>query len=216
MGQLTAGFAVPLYWDQHPEPAAMNAALTELFHQKMTQPEFTNPNPYTVRNDALYESRFDLFSWPEPVIRQLSDFCCSRVMQCVAEINGYDQATLKRIQLGADSWFHVTKDGGYFAIHNHPMASWSGVYCVSDGEPDPGIKNNAQLTFINPFIQSTMFVDAGNAQMKQPFSHVSQGFQLKAGQLVLFPSWLLHEVKAYFGQGERITVAFNCWFHMRP
>ena len=32
------------------------------------------------------------------------------------------------------------------------------------------------------------------------------------GQLVLFPSWVLHDVKPFEGEGERITVAFNCWF----
>ena len=29
---------------------------------------------------------------------------------------------------------------------------------------------------------------------------------------MLFPSWILHDVKPYEGEGERITVAFNCWF----
>ena len=36
-----------------------------------------------------------------------------------------------------------------------------------------------------------------------------------AGQLVLFPSWVLHDVKPYEGEGERITVAFNCWFQLQ-
>jgi hypothetical protein len=37
---------------------------------------------------------------------------------------------------------------------------------------------------------------------------------LEPGQLVLFPSWVLHDVKPYEGDGERITVAFNCWFQL--
>jgi hypothetical protein len=28
--------------------------------------------------------------------------------------------------------------------------------------------------------------------------------------LALFPSWLLHHVTPFVGEGERITVAFNC------
>jgi hypothetical protein len=31
----------------------------------------------------------------------------------------------------------------------------------------------------------------------------------KSGQLVLFPSWLLHAVRPYRGERERISVAFN-------
>ncbi len=35
---------------------------------------------------------------------------------------------------------------------------------------------------------------------------------LVPGQLVMFPSWVLHDVKPFEGEGERITIAFNCWF----
>ena len=38
---------------------------------------------------------------------------------------------------------------------------------------------------------------------------------MEAGQLVLFPSWVLHDVKPFEGEGERITVAFNCWFGLK-
>lgn len=215
MANLTSAFAVPLYFEKLEDCEALNKALISLFHAKSQHTGFANPNPYTERNSELYESRFDLFSWPEPAIKALSHFCCSKVMQCVAQINGYDSAYLSRIQLGADSWFHITRSGGFFGIHNHPMASWSGVYCVSRGEPDPSVHSNGYLSFINPFIHNTMFVDAGNAKMHPPFSQNGLGYDLQPGQLILFPSWLLHEVKPFIGQGERITVAFNCWFHLK-
>jgi hypothetical protein len=32
---------------------------------------------------------------------------------------------------------------------------------------------------------------------------------------VLFPSWVFHEVLPFHGEGERVTVAFNCWFRPR-
>ena len=35
---------------------------------------------------------------------------------------------------------------------------------------------------------------------------------VRRDQLVMFPSWVLHDVKPFEGDGERITVAFNCWF----
>jgi Putative 2OG-Fe(II) oxygenase len=30
----------------------------------------------------------------------------------------------------------------------------------------------------------------------------------------MFPSWVLHDVKPFEGEGERITIAFNCWFRL--
>jgi len=38
---------------------------------------------------------------------------------------------------------------------------------------------------------------------------------LTPGQLVLFPSWLLHEVMPYEGDDVRITVAFNARFKLQ-
>ena len=45
----------------------------------------------------------------------------------------------------------------------------------------------------------------------EPFGFGETAFNLRAGQLLLFPSYLMHEVAPYFGQRERITVAFNAW-----
>ena len=59
-----------------------------------------------------------------------------------------------------------------------------------------------------------MFVDAGSANIKGPFSFANVAFSLEAGQLILFPSHLTHHVQPFFGEGERITVAFNCSFKM--
>jgi len=39
--------------------------------------------------------------------------------------------------------------------------------------------------------------------------------KFEPGQLVLFPSYVLHDVKPFEGEGERITVAFNCWFKLK-
>jgi predicted 2-oxoglutarate/Fe(II)-dependent dioxygenase YbiX len=37
-------------------------------------------------------------------------------------------------------------------------------------------------------------------------------FKLEAGQLVIFPSYVFHEVAPFYGSDTRITVATNCWF----
>ena len=42
--------------------------------------------------------------------------------------------------------------------------------------------------------------------------HTELELRLQAGELVLFPSWLLHEVLPYEGDDVRITVAFNVRF----
>lgn len=213
MHQISPIFAVPFVFEQLPDPGPLNAALRTLFLARETEgSRYANPNPNTVRNRELFESHFDLFDWPEDCVRQLSSFCLSTLMRAVGELNGYDVATLKRLSVATDAWFHITRRNGYFAVHNHPMASWSGVYCVDPGRIDPSQPESGNLSFINPY--ASMYVDAGNVQIKRPFQSTNYAFRLVPGQLIIFPSWVLHQVMPYFGDDERITVAFNCAFRM--
>jgi predicted 2-oxoglutarate/Fe(II)-dependent dioxygenase YbiX len=57
-----------------------------------------------------------------------------------------------------------------------------------------------------------MYIDAANLNLRGAFAYHIRHVQLEPGQLVLFPSWILHDVKPFEGEGERITVGFNCWF----
>jgi hypothetical protein len=59
-----------------------------------------------------------------------------------------------------------------------------------------------------------MYMDVANARVRAPYAMSGKSFLLRPGQLVIFPSYLQHEVFPFFGDGERITVAFNAWFSM--
>ncbi len=208
-------FAVPMAFARRRDDGLDQELRTLFLARESDGDRWRNPQPYTVRNASVYESRFDLFDWPEPPVQRLKRYCWHAVMELIRMLNGYDLAMMQRIDMAADAWFHITRRGGYFGIHNHPMAAWSGVYCVDGGRHDPGDENSGTLSFINPFVMATMFMDAGVAHMREPYAYASRGYRLEAGQLVLFPSWLLHEVKPFNGDGTRITVAFNAWFHLR-
>jgi len=216
MSRTTPLFSVPFAFAQHPQPDGLNATLRELFLAREAEgARYANPNPYTERNAQLFESHFDLFHWPEPCIAQLSEFCLSNLMRVVGELNGYDIAALRKIDVATDAWFHITRRNGHFGVHNHPMASWSGVYCVSAGSNDDAQPGSGRLSFINPHSTNSMYLDPGNAFLREPYQHSNYGFDLVPGQLILFPSWVLHQVMPFHGDGERITVAFNCAFRAR-
>jgi len=51
--------------------------------------------------------------------------------------------------------------------------------------------------------------------MRGAFASGVRQLDLEPGQLVLFPSWVPHEVMPFYGNDERITIAFNCWFGMK-
>lgn len=209
-------FAVPFGFANYPDPGALNAQLRDLFLERETHgAQYANPRPFTQRNPQLFESSFDFFRWPDPPVQELKRFCWQHLMRFIGELNQYDEAMLKRILIYSDAWFHVTRRGGFFGLHNHPMAAWSGVYCVSAGEPDADKPESGLLSFLSPNVIGSMYLDVANANVKGAYAHSIQHFRLEPGQLVLFPSWVLHDVKPFEGEGERITVAFNCWFKLQ-
>lgn len=205
-------FAVPFATSLCPEAKRLNAALRDYVLAREKSGTAANPRPLTYRNEALFESHFDLFREQDPAVQELKRFCWDQLLAVIGRLNGYDLPTLHRLQIYNDCWFHVTRRGGYFGLHNHPNASWSGVYCVDPGRHDAGSKMSGALCFVNPTIASAMHMDAGIARMPLPYGNQVANFNLEAGQLVIFPSWVMHDVKPFQGDGERITIAFNCWF----
>lgn len=214
MFQITPMFAVPMVEVQHPDCAELNRQLRELLLSRAAEGErFANPRPSMqgLRND-LFESDFTMFAWPDPPVQALRDFCWSALSRAIAQLNGFRPEQLNQLQIQSHTWFHITRPGGQFGLHNHPMASWSGVYCVDPGDSPPEDPGSGALTFVNPTGLAHMFHDGANTHVRRPYGSGDLVYPARAGRLVLFPSWVFHHVQPYRGTRERITVAFNCWF----
>jgi uncharacterized protein (TIGR02466 family) len=101
-------------------------------------------------------------------------------------------------------WVNVLEPGGRQAIHTHANSFISGVIYLTPAHPSANIvfhKSLGGTNFIfgnnNPNARINAF-NGGKWVMPQT----------NAGDLVLFPSYLLHEVPANQG-GRRISIAFN-------
>ena len=206
-------FAVPFAFGQYAAHAPLNAALKRLVFS-LEKTGAVNPRPFTQRNTQVFESHFNLFRESDPAIQELKAFCWDQMLNVIGQLNGYDVPTIKRLEIYNDCWFHISRRGGFFGLHNHPNASWSGVYCVDPGQHDAGKPNSGLLSFVNPMLMTSMHIDAGVAKIPLPYGNQIASVRLAAGELVIFPSWVLHDVKPFEGEGERITIAFNCWFNL--
>ena len=214
--RVAPGFAVPFVYAEHPNPESLNTQLRSLFLQKAAEGEaYSNAQPTMRIEQALFESRFDLFEWPEAPVQELRNFCWSALFNTLAQVCGYSQEELAGVELRSDAWFHITRSGGYFGQHNHPGASWSGVYCVDPGEEGPEHADSGVLQFANPTGIAAAFADLGNTRWEEPWGTGPLRHRFRAGELVIFPAWVMHQVLPYLGQRERITVAFNAWFRQR-
>jgi uncharacterized protein (TIGR02466 family) len=216
MAQISQLFAVPLATAMVEQPEALNRQLRALFLAREAEGGHANSNAYQVQAKALFESEFGLFDTDEPNISRLREFCWTHVYQMIRDLNGYDADTLRRLHIGNEAWFHVTRRGGSFDVHTHPNHSWSGVYCVCQ-EGDEGLAGSGELTLINPHLAGTAYTDMAVYRLRPPYQMSNISLRLQPGQLVIFPSWLLHFVTPFepkTDDGIRITVAFNARFRM--
>ncbi|NVJ59679.1 MAG: hypothetical protein HWE27_04770 [Gammaproteobacteria bacterium] len=212
--KLITSFAVPIAITKMQNCNELNVRLKKLFLEKEQQ-NARNKSRNSQHQKEVFESSFDLFDWKEPEIGQLKQFSFETLLGFIGQLTRKSREELAHWNVWADAWFHVTREGGYFTAHNHPNASWSAVYCVANS-PAPAEKpESGVLRFLDYKANSTMYIDAANASLPEPFSIGNRVFHLEEGDFVIFPSYLLHEVAPYWGKSERITVAMNCWFKDR-
>ena len=72
------------------------------------------------------------------------------LFKAIAQVNGYSDTQCQTMDVTGESWFHITRYGGYHAPHNHPMASWSGVYMVNPGDDADDSERGGVLSFQDP------------------------------------------------------------------
>jgi len=109
------------------------------------------------------------------------------------------------------AWANVSRSGDRNRPHGHGGAFWSGVYWVDDGgaADDPAL--GGLLEFSDPRgVLPLMAAPHLRAALDECLSDgTAQAVTPQAGTMLLFPSWLVHEVTPYRGRRPRISIAFN-------
>jgi len=209
--QIDPVFAVPFGESRLPSCERLNRELEGLFLSRETE-EYRNPTPTHIPQAEMFESRFNLFSWPEACVQELRSFILGAVVETVRGASNLHASELARLQLHNHTWFHITRYAGSFVAHNHPLASWSAVYCVRSGERSPAHPQSGVLRFLDTRSGADAFLDIANRRLRPAFVLGPREVLLEEGQLIVFPSFVFHEVGPFYGHDTRITVATNCWF----
>jgi uncharacterized protein (TIGR02466 family) len=204
-------FATPFGEARLPNCERLNRELAALFLQRETD-EHRNPTPSHVPQAETFESRFNLFRWPENCVQELRGFMLNAIAQMVIETTSLKPQDIAKLSFQNHTWFHISRYAGSFVAHNHPLASWSGVYCVRAGESVPQHPDSGVLRFLDVRQGANAYLDPANATLQRAYSLAPVELKLEAGQLVIFPSYVFHEVAPFYGSDTRITVATNCWF----
>ncbi len=101
-----------------------------------------------------------------------------------------------------DCWINIMPSSAAHSLHLHPLSFVSGTYYVATPRGCPGLK------FEDPRLDRFMAAPPRRPGAKAAnLTHVT--YPARAGNLVLFESWLRHEVAQNRVDAERISVSFN-------
>ena len=101
-----------------------------------------------------------------------------------------------------DCWVNIMPPLAAHSLHLHPLAFISGTYYVTTPVGCPGLK------FEDPRLDRFMAAPPRTASARnENKAHII--YPAKAGTLLLFESWLRHEVAQNRVSKERISISFN-------
>lgn len=101
-----------------------------------------------------------------------------------------------------DFWVNIMPEHAAHGLHLHPNSFISGTYYVATPPGCPGLK------FEDPRLSKFMAAPPKTAHARRENrTHIT--YPAKAGWVLLFESWLRHEVAANRVTEERISVSFN-------
>jgi len=105
-----------------------------------------------------------------------------------------------------DCWVNVMSRHAVHSLHLHPLAVVSGTYYVAT---PPG---SSRLRFEDPRLDKLMGAPPKRDPCR-PENRQQVSYEVAAGKLILFESWLRHEVASNPTRGERVSISFNySWF----
>jgi len=107
----------------------------------------------------------------------------------------------RTIQL-TDLWVNIMPEHAAHSLHLHPLSFISGTYYVATPPGCPGLK------FEDPRLSKFMAAPPRLAAAR-PANRAHVTYPAAAGDVILFESWLRHEVAANPVAAERISVSFN-------
>jgi len=130
-------------------------------------------------------------------LKNLKEFCEKHVNLYVRDIVKPRQ---KYDWYFTQSWLNVTEPGEFHHVHNHPNSIISGVFYVKTLEND-------SIEFVNPSKHyQTLRVEPKEYNL---WNSLSWNLPIEDNQLVIFPSWLQHNVPQNRTSESRISFAFN-------
>jgi uncharacterized protein (TIGR02466 family) len=144
-----------------------------------------------------YASLNDL-PWRDPAVARVAKLLASDAVSFAKEC-GFNLARKPKLD---SLWVNLLKSGGHHSGHIHPHSLISGTLYVEVP------KGSGSIRFEDPRLPLMMAAPPRRqdaSEELQPFVTVEP----RPGLLLMWESWLRHEVLPGTGRGERLSISFN-------
>jgi len=194
--EIRSYFATPVVVATLPEAAGLNAELTRIILERERADQGVSHS-----NLGGWQSSWDFETWGAPAAGRLLDAARELATRMTCDRAGKPV----RVAWKTNAWANVNRRSHGNEFHTHPGAYWSGTYYVDDGGIGDDHALGGEFEMQDPRgVAPAMYAPMlGFAVPGGQSAGASELIHPKSGQLVLFPSWLLHADR------ERISVAFN-------
>jgi uncharacterized protein (TIGR02466 family) len=195
-------FSTPIVITEVPDAATLNSELRTAIEQRHK----THPGTQH-SNLGGWQSSWDMDRWGGAPAIKLLAIGRNTANRATTDREGKPVSVTWR----ANMWANINRSGHGNEFHSHPGSFWSGVYYVDDGgvAADPSL--GGELEFMDPrgsgpamYAPHLAFAMPGGLSVG-----ANETVPPRTGRLVMFPAWLLHQVRPYRGGAERISIAFN-------
>lgn len=106
-------------------------------------------------------------------------------------------------QVITEAWININGRGHFNYTHDHPGSLFSAVYYVKGGA------DKGELELKTPIVPHTYTISNEMVGAFNAFTGHAMVIPPVTGDLVIFPSWLLHRVNMSRSDEARISIAFN-------
>ena len=106
-------------------------------------------------------------------------------------------------QIITEAWININQKGHFNYSHDHPGSLFSAVYYVKGGA------DKGELEFKTPIAPHTYTISNEMVGGFNAFTGHAMVIPPVTGDLLIFPSWLLHRVNMSQSEEDRISNAFN-------
>lgn len=191
-------FETPITYSQLHEGESLLVDLEQTVRQRKAASEGVKRS-----NIGSWHSDTDMLVWGGAPALKLAETALS----IAKRMSHFLEGTVDSYDWYVRMWANITPKGGLNQPHAHPGNLWAAVLYLDLGDANAG----GALYLEDPRFPMAAMHDTSlrmlgvNGQPQQ----YEVDLKLQRGNLIVFPAWLRHGVRAYNGDRERLSIAMN-------